>query len=208
MARASAVQPRARVPWALLVLAVLGCLGGAAADCIDDTECSSAAFCDVGVCTCNAGYVAGPEPCVDVNECLSGQPCAANSATCTNLDGTYACSCNTGYAGDGVTCAEINECTGGHNCALGALCVNVPGSFLCFCPPGHQGEGTTCSPCAQNFYKVRACIAFVICPPPRILTQIFPRVLWALDRVVRAQPARAMLAKGLPPSAARWQRAP
>lgn len=47
----------------------------------------------------------------DVDECADGTHNCADSATCTNTDGSYECACDEGFEGDGTSCTATTSTT-------------------------------------------------------------------------------------------------
>ena len=155
-------------------------------------------------CTCNTGFFGDGllsddgEGCLDqneggdidgplenkgANETLFGTHNCDESATCTNLPGTFNCSCNVGFAddnGDGTVCRDFDECNGegdGNECHDDAECFNFDGFYNCSCLEGFYGDGFECKDgdeCAESdidsvgdeqdpFYDSSMCDTNAIC---------------------------------------------
>ena len=155
-------------------------------------------------CTCNTGFFGDGllsddgEGCLDkneggdidgplenkgANETLFGTHNCDESATCTNLPGSFNCSCNVGFAddnGDGTVCRDFDECNGegdGNECHDDAECFNFDGFYNCSCLEGFYGDGFECKDgdeCAESdidsvgdeqdpFYDSSMCDTNAIC---------------------------------------------
>ena len=98
----------------------------------------------------------------NVNECDLNVHNCDDSATCTDLPGSFSCACLPGFEGDGFICHDENECAGEeNNCSVFATCSNVDGGFECNCKDGFEGDGVTCTDIDECCYGFR-------------LTQILP----------------------------------
>ena len=129
-------------------------------------EGSSCAACDANAagtlsnendCVCNVGFSGTGDVCLDIEECRLDQPCA-ETATCTELVGTFSCACNAGYTGTGTDCADVNECTEAlfddatAPCSASRpRCINTVGAFDCVCAVGwYEAPGVVDGPCMAD----------------------------------------------------------
>jgi hypothetical protein len=75
---------------------------------------------------------------------VSGGPCGAGDAQCTNEEGSFTCSCSEGFETDtDGNCIDIDECATetDDECSSNSVCANTLGSYDCECLPGYFGQG-------------------------------------------------------------------
>ena len=109
------------------------------------------------VCSCNPGFINGPNgSCISANLC-SPNPCTmVNKTQCANQGGAAVCSCDPGYVpGAGGSCVLFNPCSPNPcTTANKTQCSNQGGTAVCGCDPGYTaGAGGTCvliDPCVPN----------------------------------------------------------
>ncbi|CAH1986493.1 unnamed protein product [Acanthoscelides obtectus] len=150
----------------------LGCFK---VECLEDIDCPSNKFCDVGtnrclnpcdavncgkgtcsiedhhaICSCFTGYAFKNNKCVDINECLESSPCHS-TATCINTDGGFTCSCTDGLVGDpvGTGCRKPGDCLTDTDCPSSAACIDNKCRNPCDIPSA-CGKNAECIPVAHE----------------------------------------------------------
>lgn len=120
----------------------LTCVKGQCDDssCPDNQSCISPRTIQ---CTCNDGFVAMNESCVDINECLEQTFTCHENSDCMNTVGTYKCECIKGFIGDGTYC-ERGTCDN-TICPQEEkkICSSLT-STICKCSSGFEIRNDTC----------------------------------------------------------------
>ncbi|XP_052793913.1 latent-transforming growth factor beta-binding protein 4-like isoform X2 [Mya arenaria] len=110
------------------------------------------------LCSCEPGYVASGQDCLDVDECRSDfhDHCIG---TCVNVRGSYRCDCSNvpGYqdSSDQKYCVDTNECLQ-ENGGCTSVCVNTVGSFKCKC----SKKGYTLDTNGKDCVDVNECLRY------------------------------------------------
>ena len=106
------------------------------------------------ICTCQNGFEAIGDKCLDIDECSLQSSCSENAA-CENSIGSFTCTCRSGY--DGELCLDVDECLANEtSCDKNAKCTNTLGDFECNCNTGYYGNGRVCyrGQCADTLCPV------------------------------------------------------
>lgn len=115
--------------------------------CEDKNECAV----DNGGCGNPKAFkcinkVGAAPACEDIDECAAKTSACAETAMCTNTNGSFSCACNKGWQGDGKTCADVDECAAGSaSCGSNSFCNNTQGSYECVCNKGYENDGKGCT---------------------------------------------------------------
>ncbi|XP_002089929.3 nidogen [Drosophila yakuba] len=120
-----------------------------AAECQSAEHCGENAFCDDGVCRCQADFERDvSDRCVPAGRC--GSVFCGSNAICKwdSVQGVQYCDCLEGYQGDaliGCTSKPLS-CHILNNCGIHATCepTEDPANYGCQCIAGFKGDGYVC----------------------------------------------------------------
>nr|ACK77669.1 RE69505p [Drosophila melanogaster] len=120
-----------------------------AAECQSAEHCGENAFCDDGVCRCQADFERDvSDRCVPAGRC--GSVFCGSNAICKwdSAEGVQYCDCLDGYQGDALTgcTSKPLSCHVLNNCGIHATCepTEDPASYECQCIAGFKGDGYVC----------------------------------------------------------------
>ncbi|XP_017118518.1 nidogen [Drosophila elegans] len=118
-------------------------------ECQAAEQCGENAFCDDGVCRCQADFERDvSDHCVPVGRC--GSVFCGSHAICKwdPVQSTQFCDCLEGYQGDALTgcTSKPLSCHVVNNCGIHATCepTEDPANYECQCNAGFNGDGYVC----------------------------------------------------------------
>ncbi|EDX06478.1 GD10735 [Drosophila simulans] len=120
-----------------------------AAECQSAEHCGENAFCDDGVCRCQADFERDvSDRCVPAGRC--GSVFCGSNAICKwdSAEGVQYCDCLEGYQGDALTgcTSKPLSCHVLNNCGIHAICepTEDPANYECQCIASFKGDGYVC----------------------------------------------------------------